>query len=145
MKLIITVALIMCMAAALPLYAQTPSCPEGRKPAGDIGIQAVRCSGPSASCAIWVKEQGKLRHSFAVEPVISALHADVQEQTPFHIGDAIVAIDGLLITTAQGGRELAQLPVGKAVTVTLRRSGSVQNVKVVARSGCGITKLRVTR
>ena len=68
-------ALAMLMLAFLPAMAlaQTAAaCPEGRAPAGDLGIRGLRCVGPNAACAIFVADaDGGLRHSFAVEPTVT--------------------------------------------------------------------------
>ncbi|MEX2609198.1 MAG: hypothetical protein WEA24_04570 [Gemmatimonadota bacterium] len=130
-----------CLAAAPPLAAQ--QCPAGRPPAGDFGIRAVRCTGPAASCAINVPigSNDGVRHEFAVEPVITA----VAEETDLRVGDALVAVDGLLITTAAGGERLAGPRVGAAVLLLVRREGALLEIRMTAVRGCGIGSLRVSR
>jgi hypothetical protein len=128
---------------AAPLAAQ--ECPGGHPPAGDIGIRGLLCRGPAASCAINVRApgDGPARHVFAVEPVIATLADGVT--TELRAGDTLVAIDSLLITTAAGGERLARVPVAAPVRLLVRRDGVLTEVRVIARRGCGVTSLRVSR
>jgi len=130
-----------CLGVASSLAAQ--QCPAGRPPAGDLGIRAVRCTGPAASCAINVRTGGddSVRHEFAVEPVITT----VADETDLHVGDALVALDGLLITTAAGGERLAGLRAGASVQILVRRDGVLHEIRMTAGRGCGIGSLRVSR
>jgi membrane-associated protease RseP (regulator of RpoE activity) len=140
---------------AAPLTAQ--SCPVGRPVSGDIGIRGVRCAGPAASCAINVDAQGGsrdvgdvgevrqgsgVRHVFAVEPVVTELSGAAGEIV---VGDTLVAIDGMLITTAAGGRRLARIRTGEVVALLIRRNGQLLEQRLEAVAGCGITSLRVSR
>lgn len=132
---------------ALPsvVLAQERSCPDGRAPAGDLGIRAVRCVGPSASCSISVEgEDGVRRHVFAVEPIVDAVTASPAGADGLRRGDILVAIDGRLITTRDGGRYLANLPVDRSVTLVVRRDGKLRELKIRTVEGCGIRSLSVT-
>ena len=51
-------------------------------------------------------------------------------------GDALVAVDGLLITTSAGSRRLAQATVGKPIRLTVRRAGEELDVKLVPAGRC---------
>jgi S1-C subfamily serine protease len=127
---------------AQPLTAQT--CPGGREPRGDLGITGVRCVGPAASCAINIRSggSGSTYHMFAVEPTVMEAGA---ESMPIRVGDTLVAIDGVLITTAAGGRRLADLTAGQPVVLLVRRNGDLIELRITARTGCGITSLAVSR
>lgn len=135
--------MVLCaLALTAPLAAQ--ECTAGRVLAGDLGIERLRCTGPSASCAINVRLAGdeRPRHVFAVEPVIERLASDV---AGLRTGDTLVAIDSVLITTAAGGARLARLHAGRPVRLLVRREGALVEILATPRRGCGIGSLRVTR
>lgn len=124
-----------------PLAAQ--QCPDGRAVTGDVGIVALHCTGPAASCEINIQRSGddRARHVFAVEPIITEF-ASVGD---LRVGDAVVAVDSLLITTAAGGARLARLDAGAPVRLLVRRDAVLHEVRITARRGCGIRSLRVSR
>lgn len=101
-------------------------------------------TGPAASCAINVRSGagGVVRHTFAVEPVVTAITREARDLRP---GDTVVAIEGILITTAAGGERLAQLPVGRTIVLLIRRDGALVDLQLTTRSGCGVTSLEVVR
>lgn len=125
-----------------PLAGQT--CPGGRDASGDLGITGVRCTGPSASCAINLRarDDGSTYHMFAVEPTVTAVSG---ASTEIRAGDTVVAVDEVLITTAAGGRRLAGLDAGQTVLLLVRRNEELIELRITARTGCGITSLEVTR
>jgi hypothetical protein len=127
---------------ARPVAGQT--CPGGRDPGGDLGITGVRCAGPSASCAINLRSRkdGSMYHMFAVEPTVTAVSG---APMPIRAGDTVVAIDEILITTAAGGRRLAGLVAGQTVLLLVRRNEELIELRMTARTGCGITSLEVSR
>ena len=51
-------------------------------------------------------------------------------------GDAIVAVDGQLITTSEGGRRFSAIDPGDRVRLSIRRGGRVQDVTVQAGTRC---------
>jgi membrane-associated protease RseP (regulator of RpoE activity) len=51
-------------------------------------------------------------------------------------GDAIVAVDGYLITTGEGGRRLANLKPGQAVSMVVRSGNRERTVEIVPDSKC---------
>ena len=119
-------------------------CSGGRPETGDVGIRGLRCAGPAASCEINVTRDADdlPRHVFAVEPVVTSVDAGARD---LRAGDTLVAVDGILITTAAGGRRLARLPIGAAVTLLVRRDAALVDVRTTARAGCGVSSLQVTR
>lgn len=137
-----------CVFALLTLpslaLAQDERCPEGGTTAGDLGIRAVRCVGPSAACSINRKdEDGVLRHVFAVEPVVEEVAPSNSGDAGLEVGDVLVAVDGRLITTREGGRYLANLSIGRTVTVVVRRRGQLRELAIPTVEGCGIRSLSV--
>jgi len=138
--------LVQLLALPAILVAQSPAaCPDGRAPAGDMGIRALRCEGPSAACDIF-REDGDHgpRHVFAVEPVVTEVAAASDGGAGLEVGDVLVAIDGRFITTREGGRYMAQLPIGQDVAVVVRRGGRIRELSVHTEEGCGVRSLSVT-
>jgi predicted metalloprotease with PDZ domain len=127
---------------ATPALAQS-TCPGDRPARGDFGIRALRCTGPGASCTINVSDSA--RHELAVEPVITAVEPSLVGRDGVVVGDTLVAVDGLLITTREGGRRLADPPLDRPVAVLVRRRGEVLELSLRARAGCGVTSLRVVQ
>lgn len=126
-----------------PLLAQSAACGGGRAPRGDIGIRALRCTGPGASCAINLRPAG--HHEFAVEPVVTAIDESRAGEGGPRPGDTLVAVDGLLITTREGGRRLADPPLGRRVALLVRRGGTLLDLSVRPTLGCGVSSLRVVQ
>ena len=135
--------LVGMLIAAQGALAQDSSCPEGRAPAGDVGIRRLGCIGPSASCVIYERDQdGSVRHEFSVEPVIAETASD-NSSGALRQGDRIVAVDSLLITTTEGGRHFANLPINQPVRVLVRHDGELVERVVTTRRGCGVLGLTV--
>ena len=70
---------------------------------------------------------------FKTEPEIM----EVDHEGPLHRriknGDAVVAIDGNLITTERAGVQFANLDAGKPVELTFRRNGEMRTITVIPR------------
>ena len=102
---------------------------------GTVGIARIDCRG---DCAFthYVTSQRTV-WSFSVEPRITEIVANSAAARDLEIGDRIVAIDGALITTVEGGRRFANIEPDRDVTIRYRRNGRIQNA--VLRSGprCG--------
>lgn len=138
-------SLLLLMLVPTLAAAQTGGlCPDDREPQGDPGIRGMSCSGPSAACAIHERdENGLSRHLFSVEPVIESVDRISSEATGVRAGDVLVAVDGRLITTLEGGRPLANLPVGQQVVMLLRREGELIQLTLPTPEGCGVRSLSV--
>jgi hypothetical protein len=124
------------------LRAQAPaSCPEGRELSGDLGIEQLICSG--SACAVSLRDDAGYYHDFSVEPRIGRLRSGTPPADALRDGDVIVAIDDVPITTREGGRRMANLTVGRPVTLTIRRDGQLLSVEVHPVPGCNMPGLRV--
>ena len=135
------VAIALSMGAGL-LRAQTPpSCPESRDLSGDLGIEQLICSG--SACAVSLRDDAGYYHDFSVEPRIGRLRSGTPAAGALRAGDVIVAIDDAPITTREGGRRLANLVVGRPVTLTIRRDGQLLGVELHPVPGCNMPGLRV--
>lgn len=136
--------MVMAVALTLPTFvaAQAAQCPEGRPSAGDIGIRRIECHGPRAACGIYGRnDDGSFHHTFSVEPTITEIASG--SAAGLAVGDRIVAIDSVLITTREGGRRLANLPVNAPVRVLVRRQGELREHVISAQRGCGIRGITV--
>lgn len=117
------------------------SCPEGHPETGDLGISHLLCVG--GSCSVNLRTGRGFAHDFSTEPRIEGLEKDGPAWGRLQDGDILVAIDGVLITTREGGRRLANLTPGKPVELRVRRGGKETDVAVVPRLGCNMPMLAV--
>lgn len=125
----------------------------GAQPAGDscagsvvgtLGILDMDCG--RSGCAVTFRgpEPGsdawKPEWSFTVEPRITRITPDSPADGVLQVGDRIVAVDGFLITTEEGGRRFANLAANSTVTIRYRRGGRTRDaaLRAVARCGPGL-------
>jgi PDZ domain-containing protein len=123
-------------------YAQSGACPENRPRTGTIGIARFECVGRSCTVGV-VADDGSYSHSFAVEPRVGALNKAVEPARLLQVGDVVLAINGIPITTSEGGRRIANLEVGETVSLLIRRDGDEIDVKLVPVLGCNTPGLSV--
>lgn len=113
----------------LPGFAaaqQTPAaCRPGERVEGDLGIK-IKCS----NCTIGQHWR------FRSEPEVLSVRVGSPAAGRVRAGDLIAAIDGVLITTAEGGRRYGDLPVGEPVTLTIRRGEKILLASIVAERRC---------
>ena len=138
MKTWLTLGLMIALVA--PAGAQ--QCPERRVAQGDLGIEALLCTGATASCSIYSGDGAV--HRFSVEPRIQRLDRAGPASDQLRVGDVIVAVDSLMITTTEGGRRLASVQPGQQVRLLVRRNGALLEQIIAARRGCGIRSLSVS-
>ena len=135
----VAIALLIAVQQA---YAQSGPCPENRPRAGTIGIERFECVG--RSCSVGMRaDDGSYFHSFAVEPRVGALNKAVEPARLVQVGDVVLAIDGVPITTSEGGRRIANLEVGETVSLLIRRDGDEMDVKLVPVLGCNTPGISV--
>lgn len=116
-------------------------CPEGHPETGDIGIEYLLCVG--GSCAVNLRSGRGYAHDFSTEPLIREIRPGSPAAGRLHTGDILIAIDGVLITTREGGRRLANLRPGVPVTLRVRRDGKEMDIPVVPEPGCNMPRLAV--
>jgi hypothetical protein len=116
-------------------------CPDGREKGGDLGIAELYCEG--GPCRIYERDDRGYRHEFSIEPRLVGISPDGPSARLVRESDALVAIDGVLVTTPEGGRRLAQLVPGRPVELWLRRGADEIKGDVTPRAGCGFRTLRV--
>jgi S1-C subfamily serine protease len=122
-------------------HAAETRCPEGHPETGDLGIEYLLCV--SGSCAVNLQTERGYVHDFSTEPRIGGIVDGSPADGKLQDGDILIAIDGVLITTREGGRRLANLQPGTPVSLRLRRGGREMDVTVVPRLGCNMPRLAV--
>jgi hypothetical protein len=101
---------------------------------GDLGISGLDCRG---ECTLTMNERGEEnRWSFTVEPRITGVARGGPSDGILRVGDDLVAIDGILITTSAGGRRFANIEPGEDVRVRFRRDGRSAEAIVHAGAAC---------
>jgi S1-C subfamily serine protease len=122
--------------------AQTPlRCPEGHPTTGDLGIEYLLCVG--GSCSVNLRTERGYAHEFSTEPRIRGIQPGGPAAGKLRNGDILISIDGVLITTLEGGRRLANLTPGKPVKLRVRRGDKEMDVTVVPGLGCNMPRLAV--
>lgn len=137
--------LAMAMALALTLAAgavQAQSCGDGVPRTATLGIGQLQCVG--GSCTLNARDGAGRTHDFSTEPRVWRLEPDGPAHGVLRDGDQILAVDGALITTPEGGRRLANLRAGVPVALRIRRGGAEMRVAVTPRPGCNTPALAVT-
>ena len=98
-----------------------------------LGIASMECR-----CSYTVNEPLGVRfYSFESEPRIRKVDPEGPAHGKLKSGDAIVGIDGMLITTYEAGKRFANLVVGEPVELTVRRRGSLVDVTIVTVESSG--------
>src|SRR5688572_5536332 len=110
----------LALALAVPVLSQESECPGGRRPAGDLGIEELRCA--SGRCLRgFAFEDGRLIQTFTTEPRVHDLEPPAD--AVLEEGDVLVSVDGSLSTTSDAARRLARVEPGDRVRLRIRRDG----------------------
>ena len=128
------IALLLAAAgsAAGQIASSGDACPEGVPTRGSIGITSFECS----HCSM--QSTGAARDwSFSSEPIVREVRPGSPAAGKIRSGDEIVAVDGYLITTGEGGRRLANLVPGQETEIVIRRGDRERDVRVVPQASCG--------
>lgn len=124
------------------VYVGEEICPPGQV-VGDLGISGLDCVG---ECSVTLSEDGKEEvWSFSAEPRVFQIEAGSSVDGVLQEGDLLVAVDGVLITTREGGRRFADLEPGRRVRVSFRRGGVVREALLVVGSKCAQPLPRLER
>jgi S1-C subfamily serine protease len=132
--------------AGATMAAAQEGCPSGRAPYGSLGIGLYQC--PGGSCSINMRdlkegEPGPMRHSFSTEPRLRDIGPP--GSSVLRDGDVLVAVDGRLITSVEGGARLGGLRPGEDVRLTIRRDGRQIDAWLTAERSCRYAGLEVGR
>ena len=128
-----TVALLALLVPVAAAGADRGLCPSGEEPETDLGVSALRCR----DCTLSRNERdGSRLWRFRTEPEILGVRSGGPAEGVLREGDRVVAVDGFLITTVEGGRRWSSVQPGQRVELRVRRRGRVETVEVVARTRC---------
>jgi hypothetical protein len=104
--------------------------------AGTLGIQGMRCEG----CTFRMSRSGIEDARFRTEPEVLAVARGFTTGDELRPGDRIVALDGRLITTREGGNALARIRAGQRIELRVRRDGRLEDLELVAGSACALRR-----
>lgn len=107
------------------------TCQENEVRLGTLGI-----TGWSCKCTLTEGAPAERAWEFQSEPLIRSVGADGPAAGKLRRGDVITAVDGYLITTAEGGRRFAQVQPGVPVELTVRRGDEPVTVAITPGSQC---------
>lgn len=129
-----------CLQSPVSLAAQDPvlaggsgsRCSTG--PAyGTLGVSALSCR----DCTIrFQDETGTAVYRFSTEPEVSHVEEGGPAEGILEPGDRLVALDGVLITTREGGRRYGAVRPGEWVLVRYRRNGTLREAAIEAGARC---------
>jgi len=110
------------------------------KVVGFLGITGMICRACTLSlntdATSFESQGGENLWSFSVEPRVTAIDRNSPAARALRAGDTIVAIDGHLITTVEGGRRFANIEPGRTVTIRYRRQGRVEDAVLRPEARC---------
>jgi hypothetical protein len=131
------------LALSSQIYALTPA-PAGAQRSPNV--VSAQCGGQenvvvrlgfSFSCNCSVRErEGTRAWSFFAEPVVTGVERDAPAAGHLRSGDAIIAVNGQLVTTTRGGAEFAELERGIPVSLRLLRGGKLLTADVHPVTAC---------
>lgn len=102
---------------------------------GWVGLEQLECN-----CTVVVMpgagEPDDAHWSFRSEPVVGDIAPGSPAAHVLRRGDVIVAVDGHLITTAEGGRRFSQPAAGEPLALRIRRDGRTMTVRLTPLALC---------
>jgi S1-C subfamily serine protease len=131
MKNAILVAGGLLLALAGPLNGQVEVCPDGLPPRGAMGISSFECT----NCTM-TTDGSERTWDFSSEPIVQTVTPGSPVYGKIRPGDAIVAVDGHLITTGEGGRRFGNMVPGREVSVVVRTGNREKTVAVIPEPEC---------
>jgi len=138
MKRVAVTGLVMTVLGTAPVYGQAvvvggQACESGVL-RGNLGISGLDCVG---ECEITYSTDGLEEiWDFSTEPRVFSVEPGSPADGILREGDYLVAIDGFLITTREGGRRYGSVDPGETVTIRYRRDGRVQEAAIRVGSLC---------
>jgi len=106
-------------------------CGEQEVATGELGIKGLAC-GPCTQ----TRRDGMWIWRFDAEPEVLEVDPDGPAKGKLEAGDEIVSVDGLLITSAEGGDRWSTVGPADVVTLQVRRDGRERTVRIQAGSHC---------
>ena len=107
------------------------ACGEHEVAVGALGIKGLAC-GPCTQ----TRRDGRWIWRFDAEPEVLEIQEDGPAAGKLEAGDEIVSVNGLLITSAEGGDRWSNVEPGETVTLVVRREGRERTVGIQAGSHC---------
>jgi S1-C subfamily serine protease len=107
------------------------ACGEHEVAIGELGIKGLAC-GPCTQ----TRRDGRWIWRFDAEPAVLEIQEDGPAAGKLEAGDEIVSVNGLLITSAEGGDRWSNVEPGETVTLVVRREGRERTVGIQAGSRC---------
>lgn len=98
---------------------------------GSIGVSSFECK----NCTLTTRGDERI-WNFSSEPIVRVVDPGTPAAGKIRPGDEIVAVDGHLITTGEGGRRLANLEPGKPVSLVVRTGNRERTVDLVPEGEC---------
>ena len=133
-------ALLALALAVPPSLGAQATCGDGQWPS--IGVGAYHC--PGGTCAFTAPHgNAPAAFAFSSEPWLRSIDPAGPAAGRIEEGDVLVAVNGLLITTAAGGAELARLDANRDAELAVRRAGRLLEVRVRPRASCGAPLLLI--
>lgn len=133
----LTTGLTLLVLLLVPVAAMAQErCPDGQEARGWIGVYTFHCPGGSCLYDKVVREGVEAMYEFSSEPRMRAIDSGGPAAGILEEGDVLVAVNGFLITSGRGGRELANLPIGEAARLTLRRGDRLEDVTITTSGRC---------
>ncbi|NNK48402.1 MAG: PDZ domain-containing protein, partial [Gemmatimonadetes bacterium] len=130
-------ALVGCgllLASPVQLHGQVgvaaDACPDAEL-RGTVGISSFECQ----NCTLTTEGDERL-WNFSSEPEVRVVEPGSPAAGKIRQGDEIVAIDGHLITTGEGGRRFANLKPDRAVSLVVRTGNRERTVEIVPEGEC---------
>lgn len=128
-------ALAATLLGSVAVVAQQPvRCGLGEVAEFSLGISGLQCS----NCTLYGGDRSSpsTRWEFRSEPTVLNVRPGGPADNRLRAGDVIVAIDGYLITTREGGRRFVQPSAGRAAALRIRRDGREMEVSIVPEAEC---------
>ncbi len=132
-KLAATMTIAAALPCALPGQEAEVKCAEGEVVVGALGYGKLECE---CTISYLKNEPGRALYEFRSEPRIWNIFKDGPANKKLREGDVVIAVDGSLITTAEGGRKFGGLTPGVPVTLTVRRGATEIDVTITPEAKC---------
>jgi len=125
--------IVMGIVPAIAATQSKGSCKTGEIERASLGYSKLECN-----CTVgYIEgEPGRTVYEFRSEPRIWGIEDGGPADGKLREGDVVTAIDGYLITTAEGGNRFGALSKGEPVALTVRREGREFDVTVTPAAEC---------
>ncbi len=139
---LIAALIMMGIVPGIAAPQSTGSCQKGEIETASLGYSKLECN-----CVVGYLEgeRGKTLYEFRSEPRIWGIEDGGPADGKLKEGDVVTAIDGYLITTAEGGSRFGALRAGQPVALTVRRGGREIDLTITPVAECKAKQTVVSR